>query len=441
MKTKTQRWLHTFFTLTPEDTPNPKIAKHFRRNFFVNIGDLVSWSFGDSFVSADTILPVFVSTLTPSPVLIGMVRAVWQAGWFFPQLFLAPLVEKRNRQLPLVVLLGFFERLPFLIIGLAILWFPKLTPDQAVVAFMLLYAWRSTASGFSALPWQEMIARVIPVSRRGRFIGIGFFLGRLIGVLGGVLAGIVLDRIIYPTNYATLFFITTVCVSVSLFCLSRTKEPVMEVRPAPESGQPPQFKRLVKIMREHKNFRNYLISRGLAYVGGMAYGFVAVYIIQLYGLPDSYAALFTTVLFASGTVGYILWGGIGDRIGHKRVIIVSNLIWVGGLLLLILMPSFAWTYLVFTLMSFSSTGGLVGDFNIAMEFGSEPERPTYIGLSKTLTGPIVLAAPLLAGVAVNLWGYMTMFIVSLVFSVVAVAVLGLKVKDPRHPAVVETPRR
>jgi MFS family permease len=232
-----------------------------------------------------------------------------------------------------------------------------------------------------------------------------------------------------------------VCVSVSLFSLSRTKEPVLKVQPAPESGQPPQFKRLAKIIREHKNFRNYLISRGLAYMGGMAYGFVAVYIIQLYSLPDSYAAIFTTVLFASGTVGYIFWGGIGDRIGHKRVIIASNCIWIGGLLLLILMPSFTWVYLVFALMSVSSTGGMVGDFNIAMEFGAEPERPTYIGLAKTLTGPVVLAAPLLAGVAVNLWGYMTMFVVSLAFSVVSVVVLWLKVKDPRHPAVVETPLR
>lgn len=441
MKTKTQRWLHTFFTLTPEDTPNPKIAKHFRRNFLVNTGDLVSWNFGDSFVSIDTILPVFVSTITPSPILIGMVRAIWQAGWFIPQLFLAPAVEKRNRQLPLVLLLGIFERLPILIIGLAILWFPKLTPDMAVIVFILLYTWKSVAGGFSALPWQEMIARVIPVTRRGRFIGIGFFLGRLMGVFGGVLAGIVLSRIVYPTNYATLFFITFICVSISWAFLSRTKEPVAEVHPATEAGRLSQFKRLVAIIRQQNNFRNYLISRGLAYMGSMAYGFVAVYVIQSYGLPDTYAAVFTTILFASGTVGYIFWGGIGDRIGHKRVIIASNLIWIAGLLLLILMPSFSWVYLVFALMSVSSTGGMVGDFNIAMEFGSEPERPTYIGLSKTLTGPVVLAAPLLAGVAVNLLGYMTMFVFSLAFSVLAVVVLWLKVKDPRYPLPSETPLR
>jgi hypothetical protein len=92
-------------------------------------------------------LPVFVSTLTTSPILIGAVRALWQAGWFLPQLFFAPTVEKRKRQLPLVLVLGLLERLPYLIIGLAILWLPKLSPDTAVVLFMILYAWKSFAGG------------------------------------------------------------------------------------------------------------------------------------------------------------------------------------------------------------------------------------------------------------------------------------------------------
>ncbi|MGD8455659.1 MAG: MFS transporter [Anaerolineales bacterium] len=438
MKTKLQHWLRDFFTLTPEDTPNPKIKKHFRRNFFVNIGDIISWNFGDSFVSADTILPVFVSTLTSSPVLIGMVRALWQAGWYLPQLFLAPLVEKRKRQLPLVLVLALLERLPYLIIGLAVLWFPKIGADTTVIVFLLLYSWKSIASGFTALPWQEMIAKVIPVTRRGRLIGIGYFIGRLVGVFGGILAGIVLDRIVYPSNYAALFFISFVFVMVSWVFLSSNKEPVTQVQAPPQEGRPPPFKRMVKILREHKNFRNYLISRVFAYIGSMAYGFVAVYVIQIYGLPDTYAAVFTTVLFASGTIGFIFWGNLGDRIGHKRVIISSTLVWVAGIALLILMPSFTWVYFVFVLMSISSTGGMVGDFNIAMEFGSEPERPTYIGLSKTLTAPVVLAVPLLAGLIVNAWGYPAMFVVSLAFSVLAVIVLGINVKDPRHPAVGDT---
>jgi MFS family permease len=441
LKTKTHRWLQSFFTLTPEDTPNPKIAKHFRRNFLVNTGDLVLWHFGDSFVSVDTILPVFVSTLTSSPILIGAVRALWQAGWFLPQLFLAQTVEKRKRQLPLVLVLGLLERLPYLIIGLAILWLPKLSPDTAVVLFMILYAWKSFAGGFVALPWQEMIARIIPVTRRGRFIGTSHLIGRLMGALAGVLAGIILTRIVYPNNYATLFFTTFVIISISWIFLSRTKEPVKEIPVVSEEGQAPYLERLKRIIREHKNFRNYLISRSFAYIGNMAYGFIAVYVIQRFNLPDSYAAIFTTILFASGTIGYIFWGGLGDRVGHKRVIIASNLIWITGLILLITTSSLFWVYIVFVLMSIATRGSMLGDFSIALEFGSEDDRPTYIGLSKTLTGPVVLFAPLLAGMIVGLWGYKTMFIVSLIFSIVAVILLGVHVKDPRSMTVVKPPIR
>jgi MFS family permease len=439
LKTKAHRWLQNFFTLGPEDTQNPKIAKFFRRNFFVNTGDLVFWHFGDSFVSIDTILPVFVSTITTSPVLIGLVRALWQAGWFLPQLFLAPTVEKRKRQLPLVLVLATLERLPYLIIGFAILWFPKLTPDTAVALFMILYGWKSFIAGTVALPWQEMIARVIPVTRRGRFIGVSHLIGRIFGVLAGVLAGIVLTRITYPNNYATLFFIAFIVISISWLFLSRTKEPIADIQSVTEEGQPPYFERLKRILREHKNFRNFLISRSLAYMGNMAYGFVAVYVIQRFNLPDSYAALFTTILFASGTIGYIFWGGIGDRIGHKWVIISSNVIWITGLVLLVFSSSLFWVYIVFALMSIATRGSMLGDFSIAMEFGSESDRPTYIGLAKTMTGPVVLFAPLIAGMIVNWWGYMTMFIVSLIFSILAVTMLGVNVKEPRSLAL-EKPR-
>jgi hypothetical protein len=42
---------------------------------------------------------------------------------------------------------------------------------------------------------------------------------------------------------------------------------------------------------------------------------------------------------------------------------------------------------------------------------------------------------------VGLWGYETMFYASLVFSIVAVILLGVNVKDPRGLSVVKPPIR
>jgi len=431
LKAKAQRQLQSYFTLESKDTPHPQIAKSFRRNFLVNALDLVFWHFGDSFVSIDTILPVFVSTITTSPVVIGMVRAIWNAGWFMPQLFLAPSVEKKSRQLPTVLVLGALERVPYLVIGFAVLWLPTLAPDAAVAFFMALYVWKCFTAGMVALPWQEMIAKVIPVSRRGRFTGYTHLVGNAMGVLGGVLAAVVLKRYAYPQNYAALFFIAFVLITISWGFLAMNKEPVIKKEPTGGEKQPPYLERLKGIMRSNSNFRKYLISRGLCYVGNMAYGFVAVYAIQRFNLPDTYAAVFTVILFGGGIIGFAIWGGLGDRLGHKRVLVLSTLVWIMGLLLLGFTSSLAWIYIIFGLMSIASTGNMLGDFNIAMEFGPESERPTYIGLARTLTGPLLLMAPLAAGLIVKWWGYTAMFNVSLVFVIAGFVLLTLNVEDPR----------
>ena len=37
---------------------------------------------------------------------------------------------------------------------------------------MILWTWKAFGSGLVATPWQEMLAKVIPVSNRGRFFGL-----------------------------------------------------------------------------------------------------------------------------------------------------------------------------------------------------------------------------------------------------------------------------
>ena len=81
--------MKNFFSFPDDSDIHPEVIHHFRRNFFVNVLDAGFWFFGDSFAAAYTIMPVFLSTLTDSPIFIGLIPALEAIGWFFPQLFLA----------------------------------------------------------------------------------------------------------------------------------------------------------------------------------------------------------------------------------------------------------------------------------------------------------------------------------------------------------------
>ena len=93
----------------------------------------------------------------------------------------------------------------------------------------------------------------------------------------------------------------------------------------------------------------------------------------------------------------------------------------------------AWGFnLVFALVGFANAGGVLSDLNIAMEFGPEAERPTYIGLARTITGPAVFIAPLLGGWIAQTWSYPAVFAASLAFGAGGLALLIGRVREPRH---------
>jgi MFS family permease len=190
----------------------------------------------------------------------------------------------------------------------------------------------------------------------------------------------------------------------------------------------PVFK---QILKSDKNFVLYLVSRSLVFMGNMAAGFLAVYAIQRFVLSDDQAAIFTGLLFVSGVVGNAVWGSLGDKIGPKRVLFISGVIWSAAILLAILSKTIWAYYGVFLLMGLSSSGSIMGDLMLVMELGDDARRPTYLGLARTLPGIFLLIAPMLAGVIVKTSGYLVMFIVTLVFMGLGLAFL-LPVKDRKR---------
>jgi MFS family permease len=90
--------------------------------------------------------------------------------------------------------------------------------------------------------------------------------------------------------------------------------------------------------------------------------------------------------------------------------------------------------LVFLVNGIYFSGSLMGFLNYLLELTTEEQRPLFIGLSNTLTAPSLLA-PLLGGWLVSLWSYEAVFLLALLFGILALfASLGLK--EPKlesHP--------
>lgn len=428
------RLLSDFFVLPPDPNRHPEVEQKFRHNVLVNGADSIVWLLGDSFVSASTILSVFASKLTDSPLVIGLIPALLNAGWFLPQFFVASFVARLPRKLPTIAWMGIVERLPYLGFFFLALGVERLSPSAAIVIFVLLLVWRAFSSGLIALPWQELIATVIPVSHRGRYFGYSHLLGELAGVGGAVIAARILAGLAYPANYALAFLISFVCVMVSYVFVMMTSEPAIKPAAPPHDSSRPSLRQARVILGQSANFRTFLISRGLGYVGGMASGFLAVYAVERFRLPDAQAGIFTALLLAGAMIGFVTAGWTGDRLGYKVVLLGAGLLWVVALAVALLSPSVGVYYLVFVLVGITNGASVVADLNILMEFGHAAERPMYMGLARTIMGPILLIAPLVGGRIAQIADYPLMFGVSLAFAAAGLLLMWVGVAEPRRQA-------
>jgi len=424
--------MRNFFSLPNALTLNPGVVKHFKRNFLANVMDMAFFMLGHSFFAAYTIMPVFISTLTDSPILIGIIPALEGAGWFLPQLFFANYLADKNRRLPIVLKLGIFDRIPIILLAVGALFIPSLDKAFAVSLFLFIYGARTILSGLVALPWQELIATVIPVSHRGRYWGSALILGSLMGMAGTALSGYLLNNVDYPLNYAIMFTFGFVFIAISYLFLRMNIEPEIERASSLKDKDQNLWRKIRNILKSDRNFLHFLINRGFVFLSFMVMGFITVYGIQQFNLSLSYSALFTFLMLFAEMFGYGIWGLMGDKMGYKRVLEFSSLFMILGLVILLFVKSIWVFYIVFGFISLAHAGEYVADQNIAMEFSTEVDRPTYIGMSKTLTGPFFLVAPIIGGALVKLWGYQSMFLVALVFSVFAFGTVKFFVREPRR---------
>ena len=422
--------------IRPEDNVPPGLAVNFKHNVFVNTFDQMFFSFSDSIWSISTIIPVFAATLTDSPFLIGLIPAVVSAGSFIPQLFVSGRISKMPKVLPFVLKLAFLERVPLTFLPLLTLLIGNVTNQNIYWLLLFLMIWRGIGGGMAALPWQELNARVIPISHWARFIGLSRIFAQLTGLLGSLLSVYLLGKFPYPQNYAIGFAVAAIAFWFSYVSISRNREPEPETASEPKKEETPKapatWTLMKKILKSDANFRRYLGSRSLAFLGNMASAFIAVYAINRFQLEDAYAAIFTALLLLSRILGYALWGALGDRIGPQKVVILSFATWGLGLVLAILSQSLWVFYAVFVAFGLYSSGLAMGDTMLVMELGDEKLRPTYMGMARTLTGVFLLLAPVLSGWLVQSFNYIVMFAVSFGFVVLS-TIMMMTVKDrPRR---------
>ncbi|MFZ3078641.1 MAG: hypothetical protein WA109_03060, partial [Bellilinea sp.] len=150
---------------------HPELSKALKHNFIVNVLDGTFFGFGLGFASFATVIPLFVSNLTDSAALIGLIPAVHNVGWMLPQLLTAKSVSRMQQFKPATIFWTVIERAPFLGLAIVALLMGGLSKPAALTLTFMFLIIQGGGAGMTANPWQNMIGKIIPSNIRGTFFG------------------------------------------------------------------------------------------------------------------------------------------------------------------------------------------------------------------------------------------------------------------------------
>jgi MFS family permease len=401
-----------------------------RHNVIVNLLDGGFFGLGIGFVSFGTVLPLFVASMTDSATLIGLVPAIHASGWLLPQLFTAGYTSRLRRYKRTVLLSTVHERLPFLGLALVALLLPRIGVQVALILTFLCLTWQGLGGGFTANSWTSLISKIIPSDSRGTFFGIQGAVANLFISAAAIGAGYLLHAYRYPSNFIACFLIASLFLTFSWIFLALTREPADHEKVIEESPSP-FWRGAVRILKRDKNFNWFLAARLLSQFATMGSAFYIVYALRRFQMDEVTAGYLTATLTIAQTVANAGMGWLGDRVGHRFMLIVGATSAIVSSMLAWLAPSLGWFFLVFALTGFTNVSIWMNGMTMTVDFSDEGERPFYIGLAQTLTAPATIVAPLIGGWIADTRGFVSTFGWSTLLSIVMLGILVFLVKEPR----------
>ncbi|MDO9545319.1 MAG: MFS transporter [Pelolinea sp.] len=406
-----------------------RVEKNYKRNFILLAFDTAFFTFSTSLLSQDTVLPAFLSNLTDNLVLIGLIPAIFNLGYFLPQIISAFITQNTPKRKGYILFIAIAERVGILFIAISA-QMSGVLPDKFVIPFFLIsFAVYASTFGLIMPAYSDFISKAI-YKKRGLYFGVNQVLGGMIGFFASIVTARILETSNFPFNFRLLFWISFSASFISPILIANFKETEFPIQPSKKNVRA-FTKHIIQVIRGNANLRNYIFTRQLIGLAAMGFSFYAIYTIKSYDLPLSTLGIYTMIIIISQSLSGVLWGYIGDKFGYKKVMVLSTvfLLLQGIIALTIHHPS--------GMLAISITIGSVYSAmyichpNLIFEIAPPEETSLFIGLSNSLIAPIIGTAPILAGAIVDNLGYTQLFITISVAAIAAFVLAVFVFVEPR----------
>lgn len=402
--------------------------RYYRRNLTLGLVNGGLFGFVDSIVSPYLVLSLFVNQLGGSNLLVGLLPAIANGGWFLPQFLISHRLQRLPFKKPVYIGAAIVRIVCWFFLPIVTFVIGGSNPALLLVAFFLLYSIYCFAAGFAGTPFMDIVAKTIPVERRGSYFGQRDLAGALMAIGAGYLVNTFLDPHIalkFPNNYAVLFSIAFIVVTVALVAFMFVVEPREQVYPR-EITLREQTHAARHMVRENHIYRRYLLTRIVLAAADVATPFYAIFATRiLQALPEIVGAYIGISMVASLVTNPLL-SRLSDRRGHRIVLNIA----ASGMLVMPLIalaftsfspgPALGLPFgILFVVNGVSRTAANIAFPSYLLEIAPAGERPLYVGFTNTVLG-VATFIPVIGGILLDAAGFGVVLWLTLAISALGV---------------------
>jgi MFS family permease len=385
---------------------------------------------GFRLVNAPTFVPAYLHLLSGSDVTVGLGLALQQVGGVVSSILGALNIEHRKRVLPVSMTLGTLMRIPVLGLGLCG-WF--LHGKTLLIAVMALLFFLGLFSGPQQVAFQFLLAKMIPIRKRGRLQGWRNMTGGLIAAGLSYLAGkYLVETNAFGNGYGATFLVAFVLTSAGLTAFALlVREPELPTLP-PKSRVWDRLREFSTILKDDRNFLFFMVARTFAIASRIAAPFYIVYASRTTTLSGSTIGVLSFAYLIADTATNLFWGHLSDRSGFRSTMVGALIIWITATFLLMAAHSLPWMFLAFFGLGAGNAGYLMSAQNIVFEFGHRDHMAMRLALSNTAESAMACVGPLIGGLIAQSFGYLATFSSAILCQALALVLLLTLVEEPRH---------
>ncbi|MEO8926124.1 MAG: MFS transporter [Caulobacteraceae bacterium] len=418
------------------------VWKNLPRNFAGHFMHGMLGMTGFRLFNAPTFLPAYLHLLSGSDFIVGLGQSLQQLGGVLSPVIGATQIEHRKRVLPVAMLMGTLMRIQILgvaVAGFILHGYPLLI---AILVFLFLLG---LFSGPQSVAFQLLLAKVIPIARRGRLQALRNVTGGAIAAALAWFAGhYLIQRNVFGNGYGATFLLAFVLTSLGLTALRLLmREPIPPTIRA-KSRVIDRIREFPTLLTADRGFMFFMVAQTLATAGRVAAPFYILYAGHSMVLNGQNLGLVSLAFLGADTATNLIWGLTGDRFGFRSTFIGALVVWIAATLLLMAAPSLhlaafgglaigvhGLIFMAFFGLGAAQSGFLMSSQTMVLEFGERDDMAMRLALTTTAQGAMSTIGPVAGGVIAAFLGYEVLFGVSIVLLAGALVVLAFLVKEPR----------